>query len=432
KHSQVGLPSVAELTTFLNTPLEESEKIPISQKLFDDSVCARPSDICTEDDISAVFKIGDGGLASAPFISVLETPDSSRTEAGYHLCWDDNIRKALRVLIPEGECIRNTKYHTETRNALPDFAYLITKRCVFRGEEKVPTSAQNPAIELMQKTVWANDSAPYILGYYANETVVTLVAIVHEDGQTRRIDLETVDLKFTVDRVFNLRRLINMCSILCRLAKMVHKPSPDFELVKRSDCTISFPNAKLVKKTYTCSNALARVQRLKMVYQTLKEANVPNTDSLVSSKDNVAFLEPVGLATSPNTIGSLKDCLLCILDATQKAHQIPIYHRDIRKENVIRSKDDQSKWFLIDWEDASTKPTFAQRNFARETHSPAVLEDDHGPEVDIWAVGYLIKHADATIPPEIRELADRICRDSLKLTALETRDLVTAVFPVSA
>ena len=112
----------------------------------------------------------------------------------------------------------------------------------------------------------------------------------------------------------------------------------------------------------------------------------------------------------------------------QKAHKIPIYHRDIRKENVIRSKDDPSKWFLIDWEGASTKPTLAQRHFTRETHSPAVLEDSHGPEVDIWAVGYLIKHSDGLIPSEIKDLGDRICRDSLTLTVLETRDLVIAAF----
>lgn len=185
-----------------------------------------------------------------------------------------------------------------------------------------------------------------------------------------------------------------------------------------------------------------------MVYDSLKEAGVPNTDSLVSIKDSVVFLEPIGLGTPPNTMGQLRECILCILDALkvvlksfqlfqailltrhnlQKAHKIPLYHRDIRKENVIRSLDDPSKWFLIDWEDASTKPTRALPNFKRETHSPAVLENDHGPEVDIWGVGYLIKTADDMIPAEIRELGDRICCDSHKLTALETQELVTSVF----
>lgn len=110
---------------------------------------------------------------------------------------------------------------------------------------------------------------------------------------------------------------------------------------------------------------------------------------------------------------------------TQKAHEIPLYHRDIRKENVIRRIDDESKWLLIDWEDASTKPTFAQRDFARETHSPEVLKDNHGPEVDIWGVGYLItENVEPIIPSPLRELGDRICRESLRLTAQMTRSLV--------
>ncbi|KAE9399956.1 hypothetical protein BT96DRAFT_881795 [Gymnopus androsaceus JB14] len=400
------LPSVAELPAFLNTPLEESDKIVISQQLFDDSVSARPSDTCGKDDLSVVFKIGDVGLASVPFTRLLEGINSSRTEDGYHQFWDDNIRKALETLIPEGECIRNSNYDKETYNARPDFGFLITKRCVFRG----PTSAGDPASELIQKLVWAHDSAPYILGYYANETVLTLVEIVHQVGHIRRIDLEAADLRLTVDRILNLRRLINMSTILRQLAGMVHNPSPEFELLERPNCNISFVSGKYVKKTYTCDNALDRVHHLKHIYQSLKEADVPNMDSLVSCEGNTAFLGPIGLATPPNTIGSLRDCILCILGALEKAHKIPIYHRDIRKENIIQSKDDPTTWFLIDWEDASTKPTFAQRHFARETHSPAVLEDN---------------------PSEIKDLGDRICRDSLTLTVLETRDLVIAAFLAS-
>ena len=43
----------------------------------------------------------------------------------------------------------------------------------------------------------------------------------------------------------------------------------------------------------------------------------------------------------------------------QVAHQVPLYHRDIRWENIVRRMEDESKWFLIDWEHAATPPTFA-------------------------------------------------------------------------
>ncbi|KAF9059376.1 hypothetical protein BDP27DRAFT_1341538 [Rhodocollybia butyracea] len=436
KHSQKHLPSVQELPTFLNAPLEESEKIPITQELFDYAFSRRTDDRCTKKEVSAVFKIGDVVPASLPFIRVLDTPNPSRTEAGYHHCWDDNIRNILQVLIPEGECVRHSHYHSETRNSLPDFGYLIGKRCVFRGEEKGPTSPGDPAIELVQNVVWAYDSAPYILGYYADETVVTFVALVHKNGETRHISLDRIDLKFTADRIFNLRRLINMSFVLRRLAEMVQQFSPEYATIERFDSIISFVRPKLVKKVYRCSDGLApiggstRVEHLKTIYQLLKEADVPNTDSLVSAKDNVVYLQPIGLAVAPSDIGQLKDCILCILDALIKVHEIPVYHRDIRKENVLRCTDNESQWFLIDWEDASTTPTYAQPTFDRLTHGPTVLKDGHGPEVDIWGVGYLIKSSELN-HPYIQDLGDRICRDSLILTARQTRELVTAAFSVS-
>jgi len=63
----------------------------------------------------------------------------------------------------------------------------------------------------------------------------------------------------------------------------------------------------------------------------------------------------------------------------------PVFHRDIREPNIIRSFDGD-KWFLIDWTDASTCPTRAVQDFDRHEHSPRVFEDNHGHEVDIWGV----------------------------------------------
>jgi hypothetical protein len=69
----------------------------------------------------------------------------------------------------------------------------------------------------------------------------------------------------------------------------------------------------------------------------------------------------------------------------------PIFHRDIRWPNVIKRTDDSSKWFLIDWEDAESPPTRPATRLDRKSHSPAVHEPNHGPEVDMWAVGTLIQ-----------------------------------------
>ena len=66
-------------------------------------------------------------------------------------------------------------------------------------------------------------------------------------------------------------------------------------------------------------------------------------------------------------------------------HQPPqLYHRDIRWANVIRHSDN-SDWFLIDWEDASVRPTQAALHMDRANHAPAVFSNGHGSEVDMWS-----------------------------------------------
>jgi hypothetical protein len=92
---------------------------------------------------------------------------------------------------------------------------------------------------------------------------------------------------------------------------------------------------------------------------------------------------------------------------------------------VIRNKKDQSKWFLIDWENAATPPTKAQPAFSENDHSPAIFRDRHGPEVDIWGIGHLIRTCTANdISIELRALGLRICEESQGLKAKATLSLL--------
>ena len=80
--------------------------------------------------------------------------------------------------------------------------------------------------------------------------------------------------------------------------------------------------------------------------------------------------------------------------------------------------EDQSKWFLIDWEDGATPSTRAQPSFTKETHSPDAFHDGHGQEVDIWVIGHLIRTlAAAWLSVETRRLGERNCKESRKLSA---------------
>jgi hypothetical protein len=56
----------------------------------------------------------------------------------------------------------------------------------------------------------------------------------------------------------------------------------------------------------------------------------------------------------------------------------------------VKSAHDQRKWILIDWDDAATPPTLVAKHLDKHCHAPAVFKDDHGPEVDLKAIGMLI------------------------------------------
>jgi hypothetical protein len=89
----------------------------------------------------------------------------------------------------------------------------------------------------------------------------------------------------------------------------------------------------------------------------------------------------------------------------------PVFHRDIRWPNVVRSGSNPHTWFLIDWDDASTTPTFAAKHLDPKSHAPAIFEDNHGPEVDLWAVGKLIIDATvfvSNIPATLLELGQNL------------------------
>jgi hypothetical protein len=92
----------------------------------------------------------------------------------------------------------------------------------------------------------------------------------------------------------------------------------------------------------------------------------------------------------------------------------------------VRSANDPDLWFLIDFDDASTVPTRAAMHLNRETHSPRVLQDGHGGEVDIWGVGKLIMvsaHEALGISADMVALGSRLLQDN-HLTAREVIVLI--------
>jgi hypothetical protein len=166
KRQRRDVPSIEELSDLVETPLSNSEKILISEDWYEALISEDSGNLCTRDDIGTLFTIGDSTqpAVSRCFMAALTPAPDGSTEPTFIHFWDDNIRKVIEALIPEGQSIRDSNHSMETTDCRPDFAFLLNMVCPFRGEEKGPGSTQDAKAQLRDKIIWVYDPAPYMLG----------------------------------------------------------------------------------------------------------------------------------------------------------------------------------------------------------------------------------------------------------------------------
>jgi hypothetical protein len=159
-----------ELARIADLPLSDSEKIPITARQMHDLV-SRPSDrvsddFCTQSDVELLFRLGAGNIMCDKIAAAIVegSPPMDGTEDSFHSFWDRNIREILEIILPRGRSIRNSNLNAETGVLRPDYAFLLKRLALFRGEEKSPNNRNNPKTELSAKLMWAYRPAPYILG----------------------------------------------------------------------------------------------------------------------------------------------------------------------------------------------------------------------------------------------------------------------------
>jgi hypothetical protein len=405
----------SQLTAYLRKDLTEAEKVPLSHHEFSRLVSLQIHSkiMCKEADLKQLFRPSEDENADYLCTNYLlpaicrEPPDENGTEASFISFWDRNIRDVFSAIITEGQtrCIRDSNQDTSTSLKRPDFALLTGGICAFRGEEKAPTfSGTHPREELTQKLLWNYDPAPYILGYFAVGTDVTLAAISPESHLT---ELDKLNLSFRRQRIKMITHIIKLCSVIQALRTAIGtRDFEEFAPIVRPTGVIIEVGSFRVRKTYRGENGVARVTHLKTIYELLKRKLVPNVDSLClhKSKDSscgIVYLQPRGSNAPPKFVQDVVDAIMCVLEALVIMHDgpDPVFHRDIRWPNIIRRVDEPRKWFLIDWDDASTLPTYAAKDLREGEHSPRVFADGHGAEVDVWAVGKLFLDASTFASP---------------------------------
>ncbi|KAG6910045.1 hypothetical protein DXG01_013769 [Tephrocybe rancida] len=427
KRHKGALPPISDLASILDFPLTEAEKLPIPVSFMSRLLCPPydPQDRCTPADLQVLFRSSSASdtpldptdnLSILIFLAVTRPPPRGRNTDNLLISfWDRNVRAIIEFLVQSGTSARGGGDHKAIAALRPDFAFVLNRICVFWGEETC-LECDDPKKDLATKLAWVYDPAPYVFGYYAIGTRLTLVAITpppHAQALPVVHDLVSVDLSLRADRIMNILHLINLVPLLQALSELVQPSCPTefFADSERDNGTVEIAGHGVIK-TFTNIDKVARIAHLQKVYQLLQEKNVPHVDQLQTTFGTTAILYPRGMFRLPQDESELLGALICVLEALEVLHQSPpVYHRDIRWHNLLRRSHDPNAWFLIDWDDAGFPPTTAQRHFARRTHAPAVFEDAHGAEVDLWGVGELIYRCrlrEREVSVKLRELGGRM------------------------
>ena len=215
----------------------------------------------------------------------------------------------------------------------------------------------------------------------------------------------------------------------------------------RDNCTIIEVGSSCVKKTYLGAGRQSRVLFLRSIYLLLVEKAVPNVDKLIQSYEDhmdhgsAVYVGPRGVNVFPTSAQEVREAVVCILQAlvvclcqcvlclilTRADLYIrfcmlvkPLFHRDIRWPNIIRDVVDRTKWFLVEWDDASTTPTRAAPHLDPDYHSPAVFSDNHESEVDLWGAGKFILDACAFVcgvSAEMIAIGERLVGGQIKMAS---------------
>ncbi|TFK67602.1 hypothetical protein BDN72DRAFT_960918 [Pluteus cervinus] len=274
------------------------------------------------------------------------------------------------------------------------------------------------------------------VAYHAVGSVVTLAAIYRTgEGKLQVYNIVKADLFSRRERVKHALRMVKLCSILPRLQQRIGegRDTDMFTHFRPDGSTIEFGET-YVRKSYTQDreDGIDPIRHLEAVYELLVSKKVPNVDYLdkvvpVHPRGPYVQLKPIGLNNGPQTALDIRNAVVCILEALKVAYaHPPVFHRDIRWPNVIQSRQDLSKWFLIDWEDAASPPTKAAHHLNKVEHSQRVFEDGHGAEVDIWSVGRLLNAAPVQMRhPALTQLGQKLMQGLLVNAEQALKEILT-------
>ncbi|ETM47996.1 hypothetical protein F441_22449 [Phytophthora nicotianae CJ01A1] len=326
---------------------------------------------------------------------VVESVDPGDTKYSFVSFWDDLIRHVLNF-VSIGKSDRNTSRSESTGR--PDYLFIVDSVCVFRGEEKAPgEQMETPRRELFEKLVWSYGDAPYLFGYAAVGYEVRLYAITRVHDDVDAIELGVYDLKHLEGRCRLLLAILNVARLLRSLASECPESARDeYMAISRDQVIRILLEPSRVVKCFPKALFQRAKDHVEAVYKVLEEHAIPNVDRLDHADKNTMRLifKPRGQERRPANLVELFRALANVLQALVKLHAASWMHRDIRWLNVIKSRDGDNSWFLIDFMDAAQTPQLSPsgNHLSEAEHAPEIFSDGiHTTAVDVWSVGRLIQ-----------------------------------------
>ena len=165
----VPAPDLETLRLYLQKPLTENEKIPITQEEHDRlTKPSSPEASISSEELLTLYRVSPNLAARDVHLNFLtainHVPPTSGTKALFHSTWDMNISWTLQLILWTARCFRNNKRDASGGSKRPDYGLLLQNNCVFRGEETVLGSTDNPKEELLNTLQWSYASVQYMLG----------------------------------------------------------------------------------------------------------------------------------------------------------------------------------------------------------------------------------------------------------------------------
>ncbi|XLR66784.1 hypothetical protein HN51_009370 [Arachis hypogaea] len=432
---QHSLPTLFELKRYLQEPPPQDLRFPLRKQVYDDLPPSK--------DLFFAPSTHPPFLDSRTFLYDVVSPlirsnnptilPSSRDS--FIPLWDHCINSILSFFCNQDFIlIRKPTYTTTTSSTAlqdqwPNVTGFVNNYCLWRGEEtdQLREGQQDPSSTIVEKLLWTYADLPYILGYYAIGTKVTLCALSRstqsDQGETRivRTDLQQLNLTTPTERIKALVPCFRIATLLPLLSKICNNSKglgiftySDFERFDHGNGVVTemTPN--------TCTRMFSDKRKwlaAKEVYEILKH-RIPHAETLVQCCENDMSLvfKPRGCRTKPSNCEELVEALKCVTKALVALHDLSFMHRDLGWEKVLRrsdSRERESEWFVCGFEEASGAPELNRRvRVGMEGEwAPEMERGLHSVKVDVWGVGWLIRTCGLVVPKMVKEL-ERMCMEN--------------------